>query len=49
MSFDHHEHVSYVSDTASGLRGTIAIHNTHFVAAMGGYALTTPILTKPTH
>lgn len=34
--FDGHEMVSYFSDQATGLRGFIAIHNTHLGPATGG-------------
>lgn len=34
--FDHHEHLSFVCDAETGLKGIIAIHNTSRGAALGG-------------
>jgi leucine dehydrogenase len=35
-AFDHHEHVAFCEDTATGLRAIIAVHNTQLGAAVGG-------------
>ncbi|MCH8552610.1 MAG: amino acid dehydrogenase [Natronospirillum sp.] len=34
--FDHHEHLSFVHDEASGLRAIMAVHNTRLGHALGG-------------
>lgn len=34
--FDHHEHISFVHDEASGLRAILAVHNTRLGPALGG-------------
>jgi leucine dehydrogenase len=36
VDFDHHEHVVYGHDKASGLKAIIAIHNTRLGPALGG-------------
>lgn len=36
VNFDDHEQVVFVSEAKSGLKGIIAVHNTHLGPAMGG-------------
>ena len=36
LNFDDHEQVVFVSEPKSGLKGIIAVHNTHLGPAMGG-------------
>lgn len=35
-AFDHHEHVAFAEDRASGLRAIIAVHSTRLGSAVGG-------------
>lgn len=36
VAFDHHEHVAFGEDAASGLKAIIAVHNTRLGPAVGG-------------
>ena len=36
IAFDHHEHVAFGEDAASGLKAIIAVHSTRLGAAVGG-------------